>query len=1009
MLHASDDPGTDRLNLLGIQRVDPAITWNLVTSEDWWAVSRNAREFLLSSPWTAATTAADPVRQEAEELARQHGRDTGAVIAALLSRVATTEALLARVLKLPQWKACLYLHAAVIGRGCEEDQVRAWAAAAYQAGREEDGADQEPQLMVPRQIPAPLGQQPGLPGQQPHQPPPQPGQPPVPPGQQVQPPFQSGQPLPGQAGQPARPDADVQERGEWKRRVITKAGRNIGFWEAVLGELEEKGDYRGMDMLANQIIFENDPNAPIVKACDEVWRLGKSGLTDAAAVAREALMCVSGKMLRAEINARVPMWMVCLVLQTQLGALRVTNFADYIAQLVVCEMESPQIPGKQEVMERVCKALDHLHDRMRALELSRPSINPTQFDLKNLITPDLRDRAHAMEAAKRAMDGGPLYVALEGSYWLMMAQALAGIADALQCHEHEGMKRAHKLVQDRISDLAVVKDSGGTLQRVVSIVNEREIGELPTEKARDAARVELKGRVKAAPEENHLVAHPLRPTYVLRSKRAGAAPSTPRSGNLKCFACDGNHGVLSCTDVEKKKAWVEKNPKSYESIIAKSGKPRYEERVCVRSFSQLMGDKQVNDMTLEGLLADISKILGRDRVPISNVEVTRHNSMKHHFMDGEGERVSDKTQVDTKHVTVVPPPVRAWGDWSMPVEPEKRAGGEWRRTEKPTRSALKTGATSRKADGTALEWVDAAISVNQRTKHRKILYDFEESVGGDMTKWDAQNVLEFVNARAVGRGLLWTSTDTLMGETIGAFQRADQYGFTVLKLKEDSIFRDALKYVGKKAKESAGEGPRAATFQEVQKSVQEALRQGQTQVALALILSWTTAARVGCVTQLEVRDLQFEQTHLRVTFRRGKSVTIRGPYTVHTDVGPWMKELQKLLPPSGRLFPDLTTISARKQFGSRVKESLRKDVARDGMNQLLEQRSLRRGALQTMANAGVAEDVLLTFSGHKDVKMLWRYLGWGIHRGAMHAKATLAAAALFNSASPPLGPVAGTH
>jgi hypothetical protein len=44
----------------------------------------------------------------------------------------------------------------------------------------------------------------------------------------------------------------------------------------------------------------------------------------------------------------------------------------------------------------------------------------------------------------------------------------------------------------------------------------------------------------------------------------------------------------------------------------------------------------------------------------------------------------------------------------------------------------------------------------------------------------------------------------------------------------------------------------------------------------------------------------------------------------------------------------------------------------------LEQRSLRRGALQTLACApGITDELLMEFSGHTRVATLRRYLNWG--------------------------------
>jgi hypothetical protein len=64
----------------------------------------------------------------------------------------------------------------------------------------------------------------------------------------------------------------------------------------------------------------------------------------------------------------------------------------------------------------------------------------------------------------------------------------------------------------------------------------------------------------------------------------------------------------------------------------------------------------------------------------------------------------------------------------------------------------------------------------------------------------------------------------------------------------------------------------------------------------------------------------------------------------------------------------------------------------------LEQRSLRRGALQTMADKGVSEEVMLQFSGHTTVAMLRRYLDWG-RKGMDRAKGTRSAATFLAGGS----------
>lgn len=66
----------------------------------------------------------------------------------------------------------------------------------------------------------------------------------------------------------------------------------------------------------------------------------------------------------------------------------------------------------------------------------------------------------------------------------------------------------------------------------------------------------------------------------------------------------------------------------------------------------------------------------------------------------------------------------------------------------------------------------------------------------------------------------------------------------------------------------------------------------------------------------------------------------------------------------------------------------------------LEARSIRRGSIQSLAESGTPENVLLMFSGHKDLPMLYRYLDWGMMRGLMRNLGAEAAVAVWNKNYP---------
>jgi integrase len=162
--------------------------------------------------------------------------------------------------------------------------------------------------------------------------------------------------------------------------------------------------------------------------------------------------------------------------------------------------------------------------------------------------------------------------------------------------------------------------------------------------------------------------------------------------------------------------------------------------------------------------------------------------------------------------------------------------------------------------------------------------------------------------------------------------------------------------------------------------VETAMRRARTpSLKWLILLTWVTCARGGCARQLAREDLILKGNDLSVTFYRGKRASIDGAYTIHTSVPTdFTMGLSRWLAsrPRGLLFPGVT--------GSMLVAALRASHPR------LEQRSLRRGSIQTMAKSGISEERLLDFSGHKSLPMLRRYLDFGVVAPYKH-EAVLAA------------------
>jgi integrase len=148
-----------------------------------------------------------------------------------------------------------------------------------------------------------------------------------------------------------------------------------------------------------------------------------------------------------------------------------------------------------------------------------------------------------------------------------------------------------------------------------------------------------------------------------------------------------------------------------------------------------------------------------------------------------------------------------------------------------------------------------------------------------------------------------------------------------------------------------------------------------------IILTWVTAGRLGDVAQLCARDVRFPPPTtphsaalpISITFRKGKTVPRRGPYTVDSQVTQaWATEVKAFL--AGTQPSDPLFTSATASAGGVVAQGT---AAFRRANPVFESRGLRRGALQTLARSGIPLDLLMLYSGHKQVSTLYRYLNWG--------------------------------
>ena len=249
-------------------------------------------------------------------------------------------------------------------------------------------------------------------------------------------------------------------------------------------------------------------------------------------------------------------------------------------------------------------------------------------------------------------------------------------------------------------------------------------------------------------------------------------------------------------------------------------------------------------------------------------------------------------------------------------------------------------------------------------------------------------LLDWTTSKARKQKWSWSTTSG----TLSALQSALKYiklyvpGEAVSwKLTEDVVWQLATRNVRIYADAEAPNQAPIATAAQVLKACQRAQQTNKLTAAL-IAITWLTCARTGAAVQLRTKDVvlgrtpKTKQVTMVVTIRRGKSNRLgQGPHTVHTRTGEFDEFIRPVLEEQQTkgetwLFGTMNA-QARQRMLDEVKDALRTADA-PGCSEL-ENRSLRRGALQALANKGASTETLLAFSGHSTVKSLKRYLNFG--------------------------------
>jgi len=280
--------------------------------------------------------------------------------------------------------------------------------------------------------------------------------------------------------------------------------------------------------------------------------------------------------------------------------------------------------------------------------------------------------------------------------------------------------------------------------------------------------------------------------------------------------------------------------------------------------------------------------------------------------------------------------------------------------------------------------VDQALVHTTRVEHRRLLRLLLEMSDKEKELPLTQAVLLCILRRRQKRKWRWSTTLKTMAATQGALHLLPLYhqGTYPITISTCPIWTSAMRTAGIRAREQLPKQPLAISPEQVQKTLDTC---SNIITFTAILLSWHSAARPCDVLKLATADVTINtNATLTIRFRRGKSVRCRGPYSVHTGTLPTrhLTRLQNWISVRRSwLFPKDFT-------GALIKEQLRRSTGDTRM----EQRSIRRGALQCLSKApGMTDDILMLFSGHTKVATLKRYLDWG--KSATHTKNQMCTAA----------------
>ena len=275
--------------------------------------------------------------------------------------------------------------------------------------------------------------------------------------------------------------------------------------------------------------------------------------------------------------------------------------------------------------------------------------------------------------------------------------------------------------------------------------------------------------------------------------------------------------------------------------------------------------------------------------------------------------------------------------------------------------------------------VNDALVQGVRNQHLRHLRDFRDwlRLHPAMSSLPLQrSAILFFQEMSTTRRWQWPTLHRSMTSLIGALSNLPLYSNVPHPIRLDRNaphWAAALKTVQQKSQLSQPRDQTAVSLPLLEIALEQEPR---LWVRAALILMWMSSARVGCVLQLEIRDLKFDEKseELLLVFAHGKGVRFRGPYSRFARMhGPWaeiLKEYQRqrraAASETALLFPATAECLASRRTSVLLAAIRVADPA-------LSMRAMRRGSLQTLSTKAPTPFVS-TAAGHTNLRTTGRYL-----------------------------------